>query len=102
MKRIAKKDEAEATKCSSTLMHNADNADNAVAGDQLMQGYSLAERVTIALHTICSNMINVVDCFAVGAWQPGIPRSSVYLSFGSAQQKSTFFKIKGIVQRKLR
>jgi hypothetical protein len=38
-------------------------------------------------------MINVVDCFEVGAWQEGRMPSSVYLSFGSAQQKSTIFWI---------
>jgi hypothetical protein len=94
-KRIAKKvfkDVVEAAKCRrSILMHNANKW---VAGDQLTQGYSLAERVTTVVHRICSSMINVVmDCFAVGAWQPGVPLSSVYLTFGSSQQKSTFFKI---------
>jgi hypothetical protein len=93
-KRVAKKvfrDEVEAAKCRrSILMHNADKW---VAGDQITQGYSLAERVTAAVHRICGGMINVVDCFAVGAWQEGRTPSSVYLSFGSAQQKSTFFRI---------
>ncbi len=93
-KKIAKKvfkDEVEAAKCRrSILMHNADKW---VAGDQLTQGYSLAERVTAAVHRIYGGMINVVDCFAVGAWQPGVLLSSVYLSFGSSQQKSTFCRI---------
>jgi hypothetical protein len=56
-------------------------------------GYSLAERVTAAVHRICGSMINVVNCFAVRAWQEGRMPSSVYLSFGSAQQKSAFFRI---------
>ena len=93
-RKVAKKvfrDEVEASKCRrSILMHNADKW---VAEDQMTMGYSLAERVTAAVHRICGGMINVVDCFAVGAWQGGRMPSSVYLSFGSAQQKSTFFRI---------
>ncbi len=89
-KRVTKKvfrDEVEAAKCRrSILMHNADKW---VAGDQITQGYSLAERVTAAVHRICGGMFNVVDAFVVGAWQEGRMPSSVYLSFGSAQQKST-------------
>jgi hypothetical protein len=84
-KRIAKKvfkEEVEAAKCRrSILMYNVDKW---MAGDQLMQGYSLAERVTAAIHGICGSMNNVVDCFAVRAWQPGVLPSSVYLSFGTA------------------
>ncbi len=81
----------EPAKCrTSILMHNADKW---VAGDQLTQGYSLVERVTATVHRICGSMINVVDCFAVGGFQCGVLPSSVYLSFGSAQQKSTFFRI---------
>jgi hypothetical protein len=93
-KRVAKKvfrDEVEAAKCRrSILMHNADKW---VASDQTTLGYNLAERVTCMVHRICGGMINVVDCFTVGAWQEGRMPSSVYLSFGSAQQKSTFFRI---------
>jgi hypothetical protein len=93
-RKVAKRvyrDEVEAAKCRrSILMHNADKW---VAEDQMTMGYSLAERVTAAVHRICGGMINVVDCFAVGAWQEGRMPSSVYLSFGSAQQKSMFFRI---------
>jgi hypothetical protein len=68
-KRVAKKvfrDEVEAARCRrSNLMHNADKW---VASDQITQGYSLAERVTAAVHRVCGGMINVVDCFAVGTW----------------------------------
>lgn len=93
-RRVAKKvfrDEVEVAKCRrSILMHNADKW---VASDQMTMGYSLAERVTAMVHRISGGMISVVDCFAVGAWQEGRMPSSVYLSFGSAQQKSTFFRI---------
>ena len=93
-KRVAKKvfrDEVEAAKCRrSILMHNADKW---VASDQATFGYNLAERVTVMVHRISGGMLNVVDCFTVGAWQEGRMPSSVYLSFGSAQQKSTFFRI---------
>jgi hypothetical protein len=58
------KDKEEAAKCRSILMLNADKW---VAADQLTQGYSLAEKVTAAVHRISANMINELDCFAVGA-----------------------------------
>ena len=93
-KRVAKKvfrDEVEAAKCRrSILMHNADKW---VASDQMTMGYNLSERVTAMVHRVCGGIINVVDCFTVGVWQEGRAPSSVYLSFGSAQQKSTFFRI---------
>jgi hypothetical protein len=93
-RRVAKKvfrDEVEAAKCRrSIFMHNADKW---VASDQMTMGYSLMEQVTAMVHRVSGGMINVVDCFAVGAWHEGRIPSSVYLSFGSAQQKSTFFRI---------
>jgi hypothetical protein len=55
-------------------------------------GYSL-ERVIAAMNRMCGDMIEVVDCFAVSAWQAERIPSLVFLSFGSFQQKSTFFKI---------
>jgi hypothetical protein len=51
------------------------------------------QRVIATMHRMCGDMIKVVDCFAVSAWQAGRIPSSVFLSFGSLQQKSTFFKI---------
>ena len=85
------KDEQELGKCRrSILMHNADKW---VEGDINTQGYSLAERVTSAIHRISGGMVMVMDCFAIGAWQAGRTPSSVYLTFGSAQQKTTFFRI---------
>jgi len=96
-KRIAKKvfrEDGEIGKCKrSILMHNADKWVAADQFSQNTQGYSLAERVTAAVHRMCGGMISVVDCFAVGAWQAGRMPSSVFLSFGSYQQKSTFFRI---------
>jgi hypothetical protein len=71
-------------------MHNADKW---VASDQMTMGYSLSEWVMAMVHRVCGGMINVVDCFAVGAWKEGRMPSSVFLSFGSARQKSTFFRI---------
>ncbi len=46
----------------SILMHNMNKW---VAGDQISMSYSLAERVTAAVHRICGGMINVVACFLV-------------------------------------
>jgi hypothetical protein len=93
-RRVAKKvfrDKVEAAKCRrSIFMHSADKW---VSNDQKMMGYSLVERVTAMMHRIYGGMINVVDCFAVGAWQEGRMPSSVSLSFGSTQQKSTLFRI---------
>jgi hypothetical protein len=39
---------------------------------------------------MCGGMINVVNCFAVGAWQAGRIPSSVFMSFSPVQQKLTF------------
>jgi hypothetical protein len=93
-RRIAKKvfrEDSEIAKCKrSILMHNADKW---VAGDQSTFGYSLSERVTAAVHRMSGGMVAVVDCFTVGVWQAGKAPISVFLSFGSYQQKSTFFRI---------
>jgi hypothetical protein len=94
VRRIAKKvfrEDGEIAKCKrSILVHNADKW---VAGDQNTVGYSLAERVTAAFHRMSDDMVGVVNCFMVGAWQAGKAASSVFLSFGSYQQKFTFFLI---------
>jgi hypothetical protein len=85
------RDEQELNKCRrSILMHNADKW---VAGDTHTAGYSLAERVTLAIHRIAGGMVIVMECFAIGAWQDGRMPISVYLTFGSQQQKTAFFRI---------
>jgi hypothetical protein len=85
------RDEQELNKCRrSILMHNADKW---VAGDTHTAGYSLAERVTSAIHRIAGGMVMVMECFAIGAWQAGRMPTSVYLTFGSQQQKTAFFRI---------
>jgi hypothetical protein len=53
----------------------------------------VAERVTSAIHRISGGMVTVMDSFAIGVWQVGRPSNSVYLTFGSTQQKITFFRI---------
>jgi hypothetical protein len=83
-------EEVEAKKCSSILMHNADKW---AQGDPLTQVYSLAERVTSVVHRLLPHTVTVVDCFAIGQWREGQMPTSVYITFGSPQQKSTFFKV---------
>jgi hypothetical protein len=51
------------------------------------------QRVIAAMHRICGDMIEVFDCLAVSERQARRIPSSVFLSFSSVQQKSTFFKI---------
>ncbi len=93
-RRIAKKvfrEDGEIAKCKRPIL--AHNADKWVTGDQNTVGYSLAERVTAAFHRMSGGMVGVVDCFMAGVWQVGKAPSSVFLSFGTYQQKSTFFLI---------
>jgi hypothetical protein len=85
------KEEVEVKKCrSSIFMHNADKW---VQGDPLTQGYSLAERVTSLVQRLCTHMVTVVDCFAIGQWRGGQMPTSIYITFGSPQQKGTFFRV---------
>jgi hypothetical protein len=85
------KEEVEAKKCrSSILMHNANKW---VQGDPLTQGYSLGERVTSLVQRLCTHMVTVVDCFTIGQWRGGQMPTSVYITFGSPQQKGTFFRV---------
>jgi hypothetical protein len=75
------KDEQKLGKCRrSILMHNADKW---MAGNSNMQGYKR--------HASCEDDIH----WAIGAWQVGGTPISVYLTFGSAQQKTTFSRIIG-------
>jgi hypothetical protein len=85
------KEEVEVKKCrSSILMHNVHKW---VQGDPLTQGYSLAERVTSLVQRLCTHMVTVVDCFAIGQWRGGQMPTSVYITLGSPQQKGTFFGV---------
>ncbi len=70
-------------------MHNAEKW---VYGDPLTQGYSLEERVTSLVQRLCTHMVTVVDCFFMGQWRGGQMPTTVYISFLSPQQKSTFFR----------
>jgi hypothetical protein len=71
-------------------MHNADKW---AQGDLVTQVYSLAKRVTSLVRRLCTQMVTVVDCFAIGQWRGGQMPTSVYITFGSRQQKSTFFRV---------
>jgi hypothetical protein len=63
-----------------------------LSGTSLTQGYSLAERVTSLVQRLCTQIVTVVDCFAIGQWRGRQMANSVYITFGSPQQKNTFFK----------
>jgi hypothetical protein len=75
-KRMVKKVEKDEQKLG--LMHNADKW---MAGNRNMQGYKR--------HASCEDDIH----WAIGAWQAGRTPISVYLTFGSVQQKTTFSRI---------
>ncbi len=62
-------------------------------GDLVTQGYSRAERVTSYVQRLCTHMVTVVECLAIGQWRGGQMPTSVYITFGLAQQRSTFFRV---------
>jgi hypothetical protein len=83
-------EKVEAKKSRSSIpMHNAEKW---VYGDLLTQGYSLAERVTLLVQRLSIHTVTAVDCFAIGQWRGGQMPTSVYITFRSPQQKSTFFR----------
>ncbi len=65
-----------------------------------MGGESSAHKVVFlsregdtAIHRISGGMVMVMDCFAIGTCYVSRIPSLVYLTFMSAQQKTTFFRI---------
>ena len=54
--------------------------------------FSLAESVTAKIHSSMANTALVLDAFVIGQWVDNRPPTSVFVTFGSAAQKTTFFK----------
>ncbi len=52
----------------------------------------MADRATVAFHKLTCGMVIVQEAFAFGQWKMGQPPTSVYVTFGSARQKTCFFR----------
>ena len=83
--------ESELKKCRrSLLIHNVDKW---VENDRETEGYGLADRATAAVHKLTCGMVTVQEAFPLGQWKMGQPPTSVYMTFGSARQKTCFFRV---------
>jgi hypothetical protein len=83
--------ETELKKCRrSLLIHNVDKW---VETDKETEGYGLADRATAAVHKLTCGMVTVQEAFPLGQWKMGQPPTSVYMTFGSARQKTCFFRV---------
>jgi hypothetical protein len=83
--------ESELKKCRrSLLIHNVDKW---VENDKETEGYSLADRATAAVHKMTGGMVTVQEAFPLGQWKMGQAPTSVYMTFGSARQKTCFFRV---------
>ncbi len=83
--------ELEYDRCSrSILIHNADKL--VVEEYDNLIGYTLAEKVTEALHTMCRCMITIVEAFPMGRYVEGKPVTSICIVLGSSRQKAVVYK----------
>jgi hypothetical protein len=83
--------ESELHKCRrSLLIHNVDKW---VESDKETEGYSLADRATAAFHKLTCGMVTVQEACPLGQCKMGQPPTSVYMTFGSARQKTCFFRV---------
>ena len=83
----------------SILIHNADKLVVEEYDDRV--NYSLAEKVTEALHTMCRCMITIVEAFPMGRMIEGKPTTSICVVLGSNRQKSVVYRtIAGHVKHK--
>jgi hypothetical protein len=63
--------------------------------DQLSQGYSLAERLTSLVQMLCTHMVTIVDCFAIGQWRGRQMPTSVYITFPITSAEEYFIQSAG-------
>ena len=74
-------DSTEARRCwKYILIHNADKW---VQDDRQTEGFSLAERVTSAIHRSTHGMAMVIDAFDVGKGRDNTGPTSAFVTFGS-------------------
>ena len=74
----------------SILIHNADKLVTEDYDEKV--NYSLAEKVTEALHTMCRCMITIVEAFPMGKMVEGKPTTSICVVLGSSRQKSVVYR----------
>ncbi len=83
--------ETELKKCRrSLLIHNVDKW---VETDKETEGYGLADRATAVVNKLTCGMVTVQEVFPLGQWKMGQPPTLVYMTFGSARQKTCFFRV---------
>jgi hypothetical protein len=68
------------------------NADKLVTPKEETIYYSLAERVTEALHTLCRSMVSVVEAFPLGRRTEDRPVTSICVVLGSSRMKSVVYR----------
>ncbi len=74
----------------SILIHNADKLVTEDYDEKV--NYSLAEKVTEALHTMCRCMITIVEAFPMGKSTDGKTTTSICVVLGSSRQKSVVYR----------
>ncbi len=74
----------------SILIHNADKLVTEDYDEKV--NYSLAEKVTEALHTMCRCMITIVEAFPMGKPTDGKITTSICVVLGSSRQKSVVYR----------
>jgi hypothetical protein len=83
--------ESEFKKCRrSLLIHNVDKW---IEADKDSEGHSLADKATAAVHKLTYGMVTNQEAFPLGQWKMGQPSTSIYMMFGSARQKTCFFRV---------
>jgi hypothetical protein len=83
--------ESELHKCRrSLLIHNVDKWVESV---KETEGYSLDDRATAAFHKLTCGMVTVQEAFPLGQLKMGQPPTLVYMTFGSARQKTCFCRV---------
>ncbi len=72
------------------MIHNADKL--VVEEYDNLIGYTIAEKVTEALHTMCRCMITIIAAFPMGRYVEGKPVTSICIVLGSSRQKAVVYK----------
>ena len=74
----------------SIIIHRADQWVDDISSSS---NFNLAEKVTMAVHSLTAGCATVIDAYALGRWDSPTPATAVLVTFGSRTQKTTFFKI---------
>jgi hypothetical protein len=83
--------EAEADKCKRSMVLL--NPGPWVEQERATYGFSMAERVTAAIHKATLGMVAVTDAFQIGQGRQGGPPPAVHVTFASTGQKGSWFRV---------